>query len=168
MIKLWDILEKLIHFFLYKIFRLKLSQEAYEKLLQFVQFVLVGISNAAVMYVMYLLLKMIMPYHIAYVLGYIISILNSFFWNQTYVFKGEDESGQAWWMALGKTFLSYLGTLLLSYVLLIIWVDVLQIPEFLAPIINILVTTPINFLVNKFWAYRGHKPSGKDDKNVVS
>lgn len=162
--KLWDLLESIIRFFLYKVFRLKLSEENFQKFIQFVQFVLVGLSNAAVMYVVYMLLKLFMPYTVAYVIGYVVSILNSFFWNNTYVFKGESEVKQSWWKTLGKTFISYLGTLILSTVLLMLWVDVLHIPEFLAPIINIMITTPINFWVNKFWAYRGH---GKEENGHV-
>ena len=57
--------------------------------------------------------------------------------------------------ALVKTFISYSFTgLFLSSVLLVLWVQVMHISEFVAPIINLLVTVPLNFIINKLWAFK--------------
>ena len=31
----------------------------------------------------------------------------------------------------------------------------MHVSEFVAPIINLLISVPINFVINKFWAFRG-------------
>lgn len=155
--KLWDLLEHIIHFFLYKVFRLNLSNESYEKFLQFVQFALVGVSNSVVYYALYLLFLWLgMHYQLANFLSFSISVLNSFYWNSVYVFKEEAGEKEPWWKVLLKTYISYAGTgLVLGTVLLWFWVSVCNFPEAIGPILNIFITTPINFIVNKFWAYKG-------------
>ena len=77
-------------------------------------------------------------------------------WNNRYVFKEQEEEHRVWWKTLAKTFFAYAGIgLILSNILLVICVRVLSIHEMLAPILILFVTTPVNFLVNKLWAYRG-------------
>ena len=52
--------------------------------------------------------------------------------------------------------LSYAGTgLVLNNILLVIWIEGLKMHEMLGPIINLFITIPLNFLLNKFWAFRG-------------
>jgi putative flippase GtrA len=59
------------------------------------------------------------------------------------------------WQALAKTYVSYSFTgLFLNSILLILWVKVLGISEYIAPIINLLVSVPLNFIINKFWAFK--------------
>lgn len=54
-----------------------------------------------------------------------------------------------------KTYISYAGTgFVLSNILLILWVETCNILEIIAPLINLCVTTPINFFINKYWAYK--------------
>ncbi|MDR2730220.1 MAG: GtrA family protein, partial [Treponema sp.] len=60
-------------------------------LFQFVKFGIVGLSNTAISYVIYsLLVYPGLHYIIASVIAFITSVLNSFFWNNKYVFKKED------------------------------------------------------------------------------
>ncbi len=57
--------------------------------------------------------------------------------------------------SLLKTYVSYAFTgLFLSSILLIFWVRVLHISEFIAPIINLCVSVPLNFLINKFRVFK--------------
>lgn len=95
-----------------------------------------------------------MHYLLASVLGFVISVLNSFYWNNKYVFqKGSEERNL--FLTLIKTFLAYASTgLILANILLYIWVDVLGISEYLGPIINLVITVPLNFVINKLWAFR--------------
>jgi len=41
--------------------------------------------------------------------------------------------------------------------LLIFWVKVLHISEFIAPILNLLISVPLNFVINKYWAFKSSK-----------
>ena len=57
--------------------------------------------------------------------------------------------------ALIKTYVSYSFTgLFLNSLLMFLWVRVFHISEYLAPIFNLLISVPINFLINKFWAFK--------------
>ena len=42
-------------------------------------------------------------------------------------------------------------------VLLIVLVEVLNVPQTIAPLLNLLITSPINFLVHKYWVFRKKK-----------
>lgn len=50
-------------------------------------------------------------------------------------------------------FIAYGSTYVLSTILLIFWVDILGISQGIAPILNVCVTTPLNFIMNKLWAF---------------
>jgi hypothetical protein len=60
-------------------------------ILQFIKFGIVGLSNTAISYIIYFLLVYFdLHYLIASIIAFFISVLNSFFWNNKYVFKKED------------------------------------------------------------------------------
>lgn len=127
-------------------------------LIQFVKFGIVGLSNTLISYVVYLAGVWIgMHYLLASVLGFVISVLNSFYWNNKYVFRQGDEERNLL-LTLVKTFMAYAATgLVLANILLYIWVDILGISEYLGPIINLVITVPLNFVINKLWAFRGKR-----------
>ena len=127
-------------------------------LIQFVKFGIVGLSNTLISYVVYVAgVRFGMHYLLASILGFVISVLNSFYWNNTYVFgQGKEERNLL--KTLLKTFMAYAFTgLVLANILLYIWVDILGISEYLGPLINLVVTVPLNFVINKLWAFRGGK-----------
>ena len=71
------------------------------------------------------------------------------------VFKAEEGKERSLGKALIKTYISYSFTgLFLNSILLMLWVQVFHISEYIAPVINLLVSVPVNFLINKFWAFR--------------
>ena len=122
-----------------------------------------GVSNSLVNYVSYvtslLLFRRILwfgdtDYLAAQIIAFVLSVLWSYYWNHRYVFV---EGGQNtnWIITLTKTFAAYSFTgLLLSEALLLLWVRVVGLSEFVAPILNILICLPINFLMNRFWAFK--------------
>lgn len=134
---------------------------------QFIKFCLVGVSNTLISYGVYALcIALGAHYLVGSIVGFVISVLNSFFWNNRFVFKQEDNN-RTWWKVLIKTFVSYGFTgFIVSNLLLIMWIEVFNISEFIAPIINLCVTMPLNFIMNKFWAYRKEKVSdGLENEN---
>ncbi len=157
--------------------------------IQFIKFGIVGVSNTLVNYLVYLLFFSIgVPYLIANALGFIVSVLNAYFWGSRFVFK-EDKTKErrVWWKVLLKTYASYLLGFFINSFLLWVWVDVINVGQYcgfvgdminavtgiagiqpkeftagtlsgiIGPIINIFVVVPINFVINKFWAYRQKK-----------
>ncbi|MBO7333460.1 MAG: GtrA family protein [Lachnospiraceae bacterium] len=153
--KFWNTIENIIRFFIYKLFKLKLSEESFQKFMQFVRFAVVGLSNSLISYAVYMLcIKLGLHYQLANFLGFSISVVNAFYWSNKYVFtEGREERSLI--KTFIKTYISYAGTgLVLAALLLILWVDILKLPEFVGPILNLCITVPLNFFINKFWAYR--------------
>ena len=58
-----------------------------------------------------------------------------------------------------KFYLTYMSTWLLSALLLYIWVEKMGISDKIAPVINVFITTPINYLLNKYWVFKKNKKS---------
>lgn len=128
----------------------------YKKLLiQFVKFGIVGVSNSVVMLTVYYLVLWINSdmYLLGNFLGYMLGILNAYFWNSRFVFKNPSEKKSDKKVLL-RVYISYGITLLIQTVLLYLMVNVLLVNDKIAPLINIVITTPINFVLNKLWAFK--------------
>ena len=163
----WNLIEKIVRgcmlLFFYLI-RKEPNESAIEGMIQFVKFGIVGVSNTVISYVLYTVcllgLRKVgilsgIDYIVAQVVQFILSVLWSFYWNNKYVFELKHGEKRSLWQSLLKTYVSYSFTgLFLSSILLVLWVQVCGISEFVAPIINLLVSVPLNFLINKFWAFK--------------
>lgn len=167
---LWKLIERIAYAVLSWIFGIagaELSAERFQAIMQFVKFGIVGVSNTVISYVLYALsLLFFQRYHLipkidyltAQFIAFILSVLWSFYWNNKLVFVMKEGEKRSIWKALLKTYISYSFTgLFLNSILLVLWVQLLHISEFLAPIINLLVSVPINFFINKLWAFRTEK-----------
>lgn len=130
--------------------------DLYKLLWQFFKFGLVGVSNTAVSLGVYYLVLWMNPelYMLGSVLGTVLSILNAFIWNDLFVFTGNPKDFKSVMKRLGKTYVSYGGTSALSTALLWIEVEFLFVSELYAPIINLVITIPLNYLINKFWTFK--------------
>lgn len=128
-----------------------------EVVVQFIKFGAVGLSNTFISLAIYYLLVFLgCNYIVANTVGFIVSVLNAYYWNNKYVFKSDKEvvEKKSKVKKLAKVYISYGITFLLSTALLYVMVDILHISEFIAPIINLCITTPLNFLLNKLWAFK--------------
>ena len=89
------------------------------------------------------------------VIAFLLSVLWSFYWNNKYVFAQDGGTKRVWWKALLKTYLCYGFTgILLNNVLSWIWITKLGISKFAAPLINLIISVPLNFMLNKLWAFQ--------------
>lgn len=124
-------------------------------LAQFIKFGIVGASNTAISLIVYYIFIWINQqlYLWGNIAGWVISVANAFFWNNKYVFR-ETGSKQDVFKKLGKTYLSYGATFLLSMLMLYTEVGIIGLSAVLCPIINFLVTIPMNFILNKYWTFR--------------
>ena len=165
--QIWSLIEKIVYLLLNIVFKLikkDLTNEAFEAFMQFVKFGIVGVSNTVLSYVLYVISLLlfhkleILPnsgYLVAQVIAFVISVLWSFYWNSRVVFTLQEGEERSVVSALIKTFVSYSFTgLFLNSALLVLWVQILHISEFIAPIINLLVSVPLNFIINKLWAFK--------------
>lgn len=153
--RLWNVFEKVIKAVVggaLKIFGKTLSEQQWQAFMQFVKFCIVGVSNTAISLAVYYIFIVINKelYILGNAVGFVVSVLNSYFWNSRFVFKKQDERGKT----VVKTFIAYGTNLVLGSVLLYLFVDVLHISEFIAPLINLIITIPLNFVLNKFWVMK--------------
>lgn len=153
-------------------------------LIQFIKFGMVGLVNTAVSYIIYLVCYYVfhISVHVSYFWGFVISVFVAYLLQNRFVFK-EDQTAESrvWWKVLIKTYISYAFTgLILAELLLTLWIAVIDIGQYLggvsfwltqfgirigaddlavtiAPFINMIITIPTNFCINKFWAYRQKK-----------
>ncbi|MBQ3760847.1 MAG: GtrA family protein [Clostridia bacterium] len=129
---------------------------------QFLRFGLVGVVNTLVdMFVYWLALKILgtqallgdKNYLIAQLLGFAAGTLNAYFMNGRFVFGAENPKRNRGKRQLLRTFVGYGFTFALSELLLWIWISNLGLNEMLAKVLNLFVTVPLNFVINRFWTF---------------
>lgn len=147
----WDI--KTIVSIVHKKFLLKKIKG--ESVLQFIKFGVVGLSNTFISYVVYATIVYFGIYYIvASVISFIVSVLNSFCWNNKFVFKNGIKKHNFFGVLL-KFYLTYGFTgLLISNILLFLQVSVFNISVYIAPLFCLAITIPLNFILNKFWVFK--------------
>lgn len=157
---------------------------------QFVKFGLVGAFNTVFNYVIYTFCYYVLHtgVHIANIAGFVITVFSAYLLQNKFVFR-QEENGEkrVWWKVLIKTYISYSFTgLFLTELLLMLWINVINLGQYLggvcewlagfgvnftpqdlaaslAPILNMVITIPTNFVINKFWAYGGGKKKKSND-----
>ena len=146
----------------FRLIRKNPDEKTTEALVQFVKFGIVGATNTAISYgINVLVLKLLEPYRLPwdYVAGnavaFILSVLWSFYWNNKYVFTRKEGQERNLWKALLKTYIAYGFTgIILTNILSWVWIDVLGISRYIAPLINLVISIPLNFIINKMWAFK--------------
>jgi len=119
---------------------------------QIIKFGCVGVINTAVSYCVtvfcvYIGLHLLVSNAVAF----IISTACAFILNYLFVFSPRP----VWYKGLIKSYCSYAFTGIgLNSVLLYLLSDVLNVSEYLSPLIVLVVTIPCNFLLNKLWAFK--------------
>lgn len=127
------------------------SKKSRDDIIQFLKFAIVGLSNTFIaLAVYYVLLWIGCNYLIANAAAWIISVFNAFYWNNKYVFKNEN----TWFKALLKTYLSYGFSFLLGTFLLYVFVELCFLNTKIAPLLTLILTIPLNFIMNKFWTFK--------------
>lgn len=165
--KIWKFIEKIVYEMLTVTFRVvqkDLTKEVFNVFMQFVKFGIIGLSNTIISYILYFVSLLLFrrlrifpetDYLFAQLIQFMLSVLWSFFWNNRLVFTLQEGKKRSIWKALVKTYISYSFTgIFLNSLLLVMWVQIFSISEFIAPIINLLISVPLNFIINKFWAFR--------------
>ena len=160
--KLWSGLEQILYFIIVKVLHLSVLDKNWEGFMQFVKFGIIGLSNTVISYILNVAVLLILsPFSVSWdffagnIVGFVLSVLWSFYWNNRFVFTVKDGEHRSIWKALLKTYLSYGFTgIILSNVLSWVWIVQLGISKFIAPVINLLFSVPINFVMNKLWAFK--------------
>lgn len=186
-----DLIDRIIKAVLKPFFRLirkELDEKQWESVLQFVKFCIVGVSNTALAWCINALTVFLLSptklseqasigsfsffpdVQIGIAVSFIISVAWSFYWNNKMVFTLKDGQKRNWVTALLKTYASYAFTgILLAAVLTWLWVDMLHINKYIAPLLNLIISVPVNFILNKIWAFSSKKkPEDTDDPQTLT
>ncbi len=131
-------------------------------IIQFIKFGTVGAINTVLSYAItngaYYLLRL--HEQISNIIAFVITVFISFMLNGRFVFT-ENKEERNFWKSLLKVYASYSITgVFLTAILLYIEEELLGIPHYIATLMNLVVTIPLNFILNKFWAY---KEKGKSE-----
>ena len=128
-------------------------------LIQFIKFGIVGAINTVLSYAITNLCFYLLHWHaqVSNLIAFIITVFISFILNGKFVFN-EGKQKQSIWKSLLKVYASYSITgLFLTGILLYVEEQILGIPHYIATLMNLVVTIPINFILNKFWAFKEKK-----------
>lgn len=180
-IKLWNVIETIVRAVfgcIFKLFHIDMKEEQWDALLQFVRFGLVGVWNTVFNYVLFAVSLLIfkrlgvlnfynLDMHVSTLISFVISVFVSFLLNSKFVFTTEEGEERSFWRALLKCYLSYGFTgLILNPILNTLWVKILPLEpstaQFAAPLLSLFIAIPINFLMNKMWAFKTDNQTKKD------
>lgn len=160
--KLWCGLEQMLYFIIVKVLHLSVLNKNWEGFMQFVKFGIIGLSNTVISYILNVAVLLILsPFSVSWdffagnMVGFLLSVLWSFYWNNRFVFTMQEGQQRSVWKALLKTYLAYGFTgIILNNILSWLWITKFGISKFIAPVINLIVSVPLNFIINKLWAFR--------------
>ncbi|MCR5545686.1 MAG: GtrA family protein [Lachnospiraceae bacterium] len=133
--------------------------------MQFVKFGIIGVINTVLSYLINVFVLLVLaPYNVEWdfvagnMVAFIITVFISFLLNGHFVFKKEEGETRSFWKTLLRTYIAYGFTgIILTNVLSFIWINLLGVSKFIAPLINLIASVPLNFIINKLWAFKGEK-----------
>src|SRR5689334_23236061 len=111
---------------------------------EFFRFLLMGVINTVATYAIYFFSMTFLSYTLSYTLSYVIGIFISYYLNSKFVFKEK--------FSLAKAFrfpLVYVVQYILSILLLRFFVEIILINKSIAPILIVIITVPITFLLSR-------------------
>jgi len=164
----------------------KLESGKLAPFVQFVKFGLVGVCNTAIQWGgnqlgYYVLFKSISNEELnlipaiglsftvrsipSILLGFTLSVINSYFWNNKFVFKSDHKKtfGEHVKAFLKMTASYALSTLILTWIITN-WIESMGVPYWIASLVPLVVTVPLNFFMNKLWVFRDKKGQGENDE----
>ena len=126
----------------------------YRKSIRFVKFSFVGIINTGVSLICYYGLIMLnVNVQVANFFAFIAGTGNGYLWNKFWVFKGKEARRQEFLVI--KFFGVYMISWMISAIFLFVWIEKIGISKAVAPLINVLIMTPINYLLSKYLVFKG-------------
>ena len=162
LVKAWDLLEKIMRAILIDRLHINWFESNWAAFLQFVKFGLVGVTNTVISYVLNIIVLLVLqPYDVSWdfvaanTVAFVLSVLWSYVLNSKFVFEKDENKGRSILKSLIKVYLSYAFTgIVLANVLSYIWINIFGISKYIAPLINLIISVPVNFFLNKLWAFK--------------
>ena len=140
------------------------SEQTIENFTQFVMFGIVGATNTVISYLINIMvLALLRPFELVWdyiagnVVAFLLSVLWSFYWNNRLVFTQQAGQHRSLWRTLLKAYAAYGFTgIILNNILSWLWISVFRISKYIAPLINLIISVPLNFVINKLWTFKEH------------
>ncbi len=134
---------------------------------QIISFGIVGLIMTSISLVIYWLgVRFGVHYLLANAIGFVVSVAIGYVLNNVFTFRGKEKNVEWSLASLLKVYVSYFFTgIILNSALLWFWNDHVGINENLSPVLNLFVSIPLNFILNKFWVYRDR--TGRGENKVV-
>lgn len=141
------------------------SEQRIENITQFIMFGIVGVSNTIIGYFLnVLVLFLLRPYKVSFdyiignIVGFVLSVLWSFYWNNRLVFVQKEGQHRNLLKSLLKAYAAYSFTgIILNNIFSWLLITVFQISKYIAPLINLIISVPLNFVINKLWTFKSGK-----------
>ena len=111
---------------------------------EFLRYLIVGGTNTAITYGIYLVLLIVLPYSAAYTIAYISGIPIAYTLNSRFVFHKPLH-----WKKAFQFPLVYVVQYLAGIALLSLWVELLHISDVIAPLLVIACTVPVTFVLSR-------------------
>lgn len=142
--------------------KVDLKEATVDSLIQFLKFGVVGLSNTIISYVLNIIVLLILqPFVISWdyiagnIISFALSVLWSFYWNNKFVFTTETGKHRSMTKTLLKTYVAYGFTgIFINNILSWVWIAALGINKYIAPLVNLIISVPLNFVINKLWAFK--------------
>ncbi|MEA4890548.1 MAG: GtrA family protein [Clostridiaceae bacterium] len=131
---------------------IKEALKKFSWLWQFIRFSMVGTISTVSMFVAYYIVIYLgfSPYT-ANTAGFLISVCCSYFLNRIWVFNEQNLPVR---LTSIRFFLVNLFCYLLSYGITYVMIDVLGLSKLLPPVVSVLLTGPVNFILCRNWAFK--------------
>lgn len=111
----------------------------------FIRFLMAGGTNTLITYVVYLLALAPLGYAYAYTLSYVLGVFIAYVLNRKFVFQSHRG-----WLSFLLTPMIYLAQYLLGLFIVWLWVEQLGWRAEPAPLVAIVCSLPITFLISKW------------------
>ena len=115
-----------------------------------------GGANTVLTYGLYLVFNLFLNFQVAFTASYVVGIIFSYFYNSLVVFRSPLS-----YVKFALFPVVYLVQYFLSIVLLSFFVQRLQVSEALAPIIVLIIVTPLTYLLSKLVLKEKNQPDGE-------
>lgn len=117
----------------------------------FIKFNIVGLMNTLITIISYNILVYFHVYYVvANIIGYLLGVLNSYFWNKNWVFENQSKGN----VMFLKFLLVNLLTLGSNTLLLFYFVESIKMLPILSQILSTGIGMLVNFSLNKYWTFK--------------
>lgn len=125
-----------------------------KEFIRFVKFLVVGIINTFVTYIVFVLIRLFgATPELSNAMGYLAGVINSFLWNKKWVFQTK---GTNVYKEMAAFFAVFVVCYYVQFVAFRFMLYEMKWNEYIAQLIGMLVYTMLSFILNKFFSFKNN------------